>query len=257
MHNRRPLRIATTIGPVETGLSPALEGAFSRRTATPVEHDALGTGAALERAKRGGIDLVIAHAPALEEQFIADGWALGRRPFAANDFLLVGPRGDPAHVGGANLLAAFQRIAEVRAPFLTRGDRSGTHIKEQELWAAAGVTPPRADWYRIAQSGKAGSVATAREAADQQSYTLLDRATFLTARPDLEIVVEGDPLLLNVLSALPINPRRAADVNKGGAEAFLNWLLGDGAQALIGDFGRAEHGNSLFLRRDQIPDTSG
>jgi tungstate transport system substrate-binding protein len=258
MHNRRPLHIASTIGPIETGLLPALEAAFARRTATPVEHDALGTGAALERAKRGGVDLVIAHAPALEEQFIAEGWALGRHPFAANDFLLVGPHGDPANArSAADVLAAFQRIAESGRTFLTRGDRSGTHIKEQELWAAAGVTSARADWYRIAQSGMAGSAATAREAAEQQAYTLLDRATFVTARPDLEIVAEGDPRLLNVLSALPINPRQAADVNEGGAEAFLNWLLGEEAQALIGDFGRDEHGISLFLRRDQIPTPGG
>lgn len=254
MHNRRPLHIASTIGPIETGLLPALEAAFSRGTATPVEHDALGTGAALERAKRGGIDLVIAHAPALEEQFIAEGWALARHPFTANDFLLVGPHDDPANARGATeLLAAFRRIAESRAHFFSRGDNSGTHIKEQELWAASGVTTSRAGWYHIAQSGMAGSAATAREAAQQQAYTLLDRATFVTANPDLEIVAEGDPRLLNVLSALPINPRQAADVNEGGAEAFINWLLGDEAQALIGEFGRAEHGTGLFLRRDQIP----
>jgi tungstate transport system substrate-binding protein len=225
MHNRRPLRMAGTIGPVETGLLPALESAFSRRTATPVEHDALGTGAALDRAKRGGIDLVIAHAPELEEQFVDEGWALGRHPFAANDFLVVGPREDPARARGADLVTAFQRIADAKVPFLTRGDRSGTHIKEQELWAAAGVQPGRSAWYRFAESGMAGSGATAREAAAQGAYTLLDRATFVTAEPDLEIMVEGDARLLNVLSALPMNPRRAADVNEGDAEAFLNWLL--------------------------------
>ena len=196
-------------------------------------------------------------APALEEQFIAEGWALGRHRFAANDFLLVGPHGDPAHTRGSELLKAFRRIAEARALFLTRGDRSGTHIKEQELWAAASVTPTRAEWYRIAESGMAGSAATAREAADQHAYTLLDRATFITARPDLEIIAEGDPRLLNVLSALPINPRRAADVHEGGAEAFLSWLLGDEAQGLIGEFGRAEHGTALSLRRDQIPAMPG
>src|SRR5919199_5231586 len=122
MHNRRPLRIASTIGPIETGLLPALEAAFSRGTAMPVEHDALGTGAALERAKRGGVDLVIAHAPALKEQFVAEGWALARHPFAANDFLLVGPDDDPAGARGADVLVALQRIADVQAPFLTRGD---------------------------------------------------------------------------------------------------------------------------------------
>jgi tungstate transport system substrate-binding protein len=241
MHNRRPLRIATTIGPVETGLLPALEAAYSRRNAVPVEHDALGTGAALDRAKRGGIDLVIAHAPELEKQFVADGWALGRHPFAANDFVLVGPRDDPASVRGTDLVAAFQRIARAQALFLTRGDRSGTHIKEQQLWSAARIQPEREGWYRIAESGMAGSGATAREAASAGAYALLDRATFITAKPDLAIMVEGDPSLINVFSALPVNPRRAADVNEGGAEAFVSWLLDAAAQALIGDFGRAEH----------------
>jgi tungstate transport system substrate-binding protein len=253
MHNRRPLRIATTIGPVETGLLPALEAAYSRRSALPIEHDALGTGAALERAKRGGVDLVIAHAPELEKQFVADGWAIGRHPFAANDFVLVGPRDDPANVRGAELVAAFQRIARAQAPFLTRGDRSGTHIKEQDLWSLARVQPEREAWYRIAESGMAGSGATAREAASAGAYALLDRATFITAKPGLEIMVEGDPRLLNVFSALPVNPRRAADVSEGGAKDFVGWLLEKDAQALIGDFGRAEHGNPLFLRRDQIP----
>jgi tungstate transport system substrate-binding protein len=99
----------------------------------------------------------------------------------------------------------------------------------------------------------AGSAATAREAAEQHAYTLLDRSTFVTAQPNLQIVSEGDPRLLNILSVLAINARRAADVNEGGAEAFVDWLLGDEAQALIGDFGRAEHGKPPFLRRDQIP----
>jgi tungstate transport system substrate-binding protein len=258
MHNRRPLRLASTIGPVETGLLPALEGAFARQTAVPVEHEALGTGAALERAKRGGIDLVIAHAPALEERFISEGWALGRHPFAANDFLLVGPDSDPAGAHGApDVLEALRRIASARAPFLTRGDRSGTHVKEQELWAAAGIEPVGGAWYRLAEAGMAGSAATAREAAQGNAYTLLDRAIYTTARPGLGIMAEGDPRLLNVLSALPINPRRAADVNEGGAEAFLAWLLGNEAQQLIGEFGRAEHGSSLYLRRDQIPIPGG
>jgi tungstate transport system substrate-binding protein len=254
MHNRRPLRIASTIGPIETGLLPALEAAFARRTAVPVEHEALGTGAALDRAKRGGIDAVIAHARALEERFIADGWGLGRHPFAANDFVLVGPPEDPAGARqGADALGALGRIAEAGAAFLTRGDRSGTHIKEQELWTAAGIDPEGARWYATAESGMAGSAATAREAAQRGAYTIVDRATYLTARPPLAVVAEGDPRLLNILSVLPVNPRRAADVNEGGAEAFVQWLLADEAQALIGEFGRAEHGVALFLRRDQIP----
>ena len=253
MHNRRPLRLASTIGPIETGLLPTLEAAFSRQTAIPIEHVALGTGAALERAKRGGIDLVIAHAPALEEQFVAEGWALGRHAFAANDFLLVGPLTTP----------------RVRAALATCWRRSGASPRLQRCFSRAAIDPARTQGARAVGGGRAptrrwrlvphcpggmaGSAATAREAAEQHAYTLLDRATFITARPALEIVAEGDPRLLNVLSALPIDPRRAADVNEGGAEAFLNWLLGQDAQTLIGDFGQAEHGTALFLRRDQIP----
>jgi tungstate transport system substrate-binding protein len=254
MHNRRPLRIASTIGPIETGLLPALEAAFARRSAVPVEHEALGTGAALDRAKRGGIDAVIAHARALEDRFVADGWALGRHPFAANDFVLLGPTSDPAGARQTgDPLAALRRIADSGATFLTRGDRSGTHVKELELWRAAGVDPEGTTWYATAESGMAGSAATSREAAQRGAYTLVDRATYLTARPSLAIVSEGDPRLLNVLSVLPVNPRRAADVNEGGGEAFVAWLVGDEAQTLIGEFGKAEHGVSLFLRRDQIP----
>ena len=207
MHNRRPLRIASTIGPIETGLLPALEAAFSGRTAVPVEHDALGTGA-LDRAKRGGIDAVIAHARGLEERFVADGWGLERQPFAANDFVLVGPSNDPAGRQSADPLAALRRIADSGATFLSRGDRSGTHIKEQELWRAAGIDPDGTSWYRTAGAGMAGSAATAREAVERGAYTLVDRATHLTARPSLTVVCEGDPRLLNVPSILPVNPRR-------------------------------------------------
>jgi tungstate transport system substrate-binding protein len=254
VHNRRPLRIASTIGPIQTGLLPALEAAFARGTAVPVEHEALGTGAALDRAKRGGIDVVIAHARRLEERFVADGWALSRHPFAANDFLLIGPSDDPAGArDSADVLGALRRIADAGAAFLTRGDRSGTYLKEQELWSAANIDPDGANWCAVAESGMAGSAATAREAAQRGAYTLVDRATFLTARPSLAIVAEGDPRLLNIPSVLPINPRRAGDVNDGGAEVFVQWLLADEAQTLIGEFGRAEHGLALFLRRDQIP----
>ena len=190
---------------------------------------------------------MIGHARGLEQHFVADGWGLERHPFAADGFVLLDPSNDPAGARqSADPLAALRRIADSDARFLSRGDRSGTHIKEQELWRAAGIHPDGTSWYRTAEAGMAGSAATARDAVERGAYTLVDRATYLTARPSLEVVAEGDPPLLNVLSILPVNPSRAA-------ETFVRWLLGDDAQALMGEFGRAEHGVALFLRRDQIP----
>ena len=220
----------------------------------PIEHVALGTGAALERAKRGGIDLVIAHAPALEEQFVAEGWALGRHAFAANDFLLVGPLTTP----------------RVRAAPSTCWRRSVESPRPQRCFSRAAIDPARTS--RSSSCGRRPasnpSLATGtalpmaawrvapRPPAKQPSNTPTRCWTEpRSSRRDQRwrSSAEGDPRLLNVLSALPIDPRRAADVNEGGAEAFLNWLLGEDAQTLIGDFGQAEHGTALFLRRDQIP----
>src|SRR5262245_42279503 len=147
-HDGASLRVVSTIGPVEAGLVPALAAAFEAATGTPVAFRALGTGAALDAARRGEADAAIAHAPAVERAFVADGWGTGRHPFAANDFARVGPPGDPAGVrGGRVAAAALRRIAAAGAPFLSRGGRSGTHVRELELWAAAGVDPTGGRWY--------------------------------------------------------------------------------------------------------------
>ncbi|HEX7118804.1 MAG TPA: substrate-binding domain-containing protein [Longimicrobiales bacterium] len=250
--HQQTLRIACTIGPVESGLLPELERRFTARSGTPVEHEALGSGAALERARAGGIDLVIAHAPALEERFVAEGFATTRQPFAASTFVLAGPPADPAGVRGlAEVGLALRRIADQGAPFLSRGDRSGTHLKELELWQEAGADPA-GDWYRVSAVGARGSAAVAREAARTGAYTLIDWASLIVAWPSLVPLTTGDPRLLNIFSALPVDPARIVDVRADASAAFLRWLLDAEAQGIIADFGRADYGVPLFVALDQL-----
>lgn len=249
---RQILRIACTIGPVESGLLPELERHFTAQSGTATEHEALGSGAALERARAGGIDLVIAHAPALEERFVAEGYATGRHPFAASSFVLAGPAADPAGIRGlAEVGSALQRIAHKRTPFLSRGDRSGTHMKELELWREAGIEPT-GEWYRISASGARGSTAVAREAARTGAYTLIDWASLIIAWPSLVPLTTGDPRLLNIFSALPVDPERIPGVNAEATTAFIRWVLDAEAQEIIAEFGRAEYGVPLFVPLDRV-----
>lgn len=247
------IRIASTIGPVESGLLPELERRYAVAAGVEVAHEALGSGAALERAKGGGVDLVIAHAPALEERFVAEGFATTRRPFAAGSFVLAGPPADPAGVRGlVDVALALRRIAERGAPFLSRGDRSGTHVKELELWREAGIDPA-APWHRVSAAGARGSAAVAREAARDGAYTLVDWASLVVASPALVPLSTGDPRLLNVFSALPVDRARVPGARTEAAHDFLQWLLDTEAQEVIADFGRAEYGVPLFVPLDQLP----
>ena len=253
------LSLASTIGPIDVGIVPALLDAYRARTGLTVALRGAGTNKTLQLARGGGFDVVLVHALALEEQFIAEGYGLRRHEVMANDFLIVGPGhgpsggppGDPSGVRGlTDATAAFRRIAETQAPFLTRGDLSGTHVKELDIWKAAGLSPA-GDWYRVAEHGAEGNVAAAHEAAALQRYTLLDRATVLTLGETLGLTVllDGDPLLLNVISVLPINPEKVAGVNAEAAAAFVAWLLGAEAQQLIANFGVAQYGQPLFYPR--------
>jgi tungstate transport system substrate-binding protein len=245
------LSLASTIGPIDAGIVPALLDAYRARTGLTVALTGAGTNKTLELARGGGFDVVIVHALALEERFIAEGYGLSRHELMANDFVIVGPEGDPAGIRGlTEATGTFRRIAETGAPFLTRGDLSGTHIKELDVWEAADLMPVGA-WNRLAEHGTEGNVATAREAAALQRYTLLDRATVLTLGNGLGLAVllEGDPLLLNVISVLPVNPATVPGVRGEAAARFVAWLLGDEAQQLIADFGVQQYGQPLFFPR--------
>lgn len=246
---KHPVLLASTIGPAESGVVGALEEAFYQETGIPVRHIAAGTGQALAIAREGRADLVLAHAPELEASFVADGFGTERFPLMANEFVLLGPAADPAGAAGApSAAAAFRRCAEAGAPFLTRGDQSGTHVQELSLWKAAGVEPA-APWYRVCERGAMGSLATLRCAEQEGAYVLVDRATYLGARARglaLALWYEGDAALRNVFSLLPVSPRRFPQVQYQGAVRFVAWATGARGQALIGQFGVAQYGEPLF-----------
>jgi tungstate transport system substrate-binding protein len=250
----RVVMLASTIGPIDAGIVGALEDAFTRRTGIEVRHAGAGTSAALEMAKTGSFDLVMAHARALEDKFVADGWGLDRRDIMYNDFVILGPPADPAAIRGERkAAAALARIATAKAPFVTRGDRSGTHVKEEEIWQKAGITPG-GHWYERWERGHTGNAPTTRHADARQAYVLMDRATYLTLRNEigLQVLVEKDPDLLNYIAVIRVNPARLPKVNADGALRFADWLVSEEAQRIIQTFGVDRYGASLFFPNSDL-----
>jgi tungstate transport system substrate-binding protein len=243
------LLLASTIGPIDAGIVPALEEAYFAKTGVLVRHVGAGTGAALEMAKRGGFDLVLVHARALEDRFIAQGFGLDRRDIMYNDFVLLGPPADPAGIRGERSAeAALRKIARSQAVFVTRGDQSGTHVKELELWQQAGIQP-QGPWYVTFERGATGNAPTTRYADQRQAYTLMDRATYLTLKREigLQVLLEKDSALLNYIAVLRLNPARFPTADLAGATAFVEWLESEEAQGLIRTFGVAQYGEPLFF----------
>lgn len=203
---------------------------------------AVGSGEALRLGARGDADVLLVHSPRAEEEFMAAGFGESRRHVMSNDFVLVGPPDDPAEVRGlGDAAAALRRIAEARAPFVSRGDESGTHAKERELWAAAGIAPA-GPWYLEAGQGMGAVLVLANE---RGAYTLSDRGTYLTLRDQLRltVLVEGDDRLKNEYSVIVV----AGAANAEGARAFADWLISEEAQRLIGAFGVERYGRPLFV----------
>jgi tungstate transport system substrate-binding protein len=245
----RLVMMASTIGPIDAGIAAALEDAYFKRSGVEVRHAGAGTGAAIEMAKSGSFDLVMVHARTLEDKFVADGFGVDRRDVMYNDFVILGPAGDPARIRGEKkAVDALRKIAAAQAPFLTRGDRSGTHVKETELWAAAGLEP-RGAWYVTSERGAAGNAPTTRDANARQTYVLMDRATYLTLKREisLQVLVEKDPALLNYIAVIRVNPAKLPKVNAEGARAFQDWLVSEEAQRIIKDFEVARYGEPLFF----------
>jgi len=242
--------LASTIGPIDAGIVTALEDGFEKETDIRVRHVGAGTGEALKIAEKGTIDLVMVHARSMEEKFVAAGFGTERIPFMYNDFVIVGPSSDPAVIRGMkSATGALRKIAEKSAPFVTRGDKSGTHVAETELWDKAGLKPS-GTWYKTYEKGSEGNVPTLRFTSTSGSYTIIDRATYLSIQKEikLDILVEGDEALLNRISLIPVNPHKFPQVNKEDVARFVSWLNAPGkGQRIVADFGREKFGAALFF----------
>ena len=241
------LILATTTSTQDSGLLDVLVPAFEDQSDYDVKVIAVGTGQAMEMGSRGDADVLLVHAPSSEEQFVADGNGVNRRLVMHNDFVIVGPADDPAGIAGADdALAALQAIADSESPFISRGDDSGTHKLELSLWEDLGVDPAGESWYE--QSGQ-GMGATLQIAGQKDGYTISDRATYLAQQDTLELdlLFEGDAKLLNIYHVMQVNPDRFDGLNAGGAEAFVEFMVSDEAQQIIGEFGVEEFGQQLFV----------
>jgi tungstate transport system substrate-binding protein len=242
----RTVILATTTSTQDSGLLDVLVPLFEKSTGYTVKTISVGTGQALALAARGEADVTLCHAPALERKYVTEGKLHDRRLVMYNDFLVVGPEADPAKIkGDQRVVDALKKIAAAGARFVSRGDKSGTHILEQRLWTEAGLTPA-APWY--IESGQ-GMGATLGIANDRQAYTLTDRATLLafSKRVDLEPMVERDRLLLNVYSVMEVNPANGPKVNAAGGKAFAAFMLAPETQAMIKTFGVDKYGQALFV----------
>jgi tungstate transport system substrate-binding protein len=232
------ITVASTTSTEQSGLFRYLLPLFERQSGIAVRVVALGTGQALDLARRGDADVVFVHAKSAEEAFVAEGHGVRRYPVMYNDFVLLGPRDDPARIaGGVDTLEALRRIASARAPFVSRGDRSGTHIAELALWSLAGIDIERdkGPWYRETGQGMGPALNTA---SAMNAYLLADRATWLAFnnRGELAILVEGDRRLMNQYGVMLVNPDRHATVKRAEGQAFVDWLVSSAGQAAIAGF---------------------
>ncbi len=232
------ITVASTTSTEQSGLFRHLLPVFEKKTGIRVRVVALGTGQALDMGRRGDADVVFVHDRAAEEKFVADGFGVRRFDVMYNDFVLVGPKNNPARVaGGKGILEAYQRIAAASAPFASRGDKSGTHAAELRLWKLAGVDPAagRGTWYRETGSGMGSTLNTA---SAMNAYTFTDRGTWLSFknRGDLGIVVERDERLFNQYGVMLVNPARHAHVKRDMGQAFVDWVISSEGQKAIADY---------------------
>ena len=242
--------LSSTIGPIDSGIVGLLEDEFEKETGIRVRHVGAGTGAALELAKKGNVDLVMAHAKSLEEKFVQEGYGTERVALMYNDFVIMGPANDPAGVKGMkSAKEALKTISEKGTPFITRGDKSGTHVAELELWQKAGIKP-QGSWYITYERGTEGNAPTLKYTDEKQAYTFMDRATFLSLKSQIKlaVLVEKDEVLLNFISLLPVNSQKFPKVNYADTMKFVKWLTSpEKGQKIISDFGKDKYGSPLFF----------
>ena len=239
--------LATTTSTQDSGLLDVLLPIFEKQIGYFVKTIAVGSGQAMAMGQKGEADVLLVHSPAAEKKFIAEGYGINRRLVMHNDFIVVGPPEDPAKIRGMRSASeSFKKIASAKALFLSRADKSGTHVKEMDIWKAAGVKPEEEKWYQ--QTGL-GMGQTLSVAAEKKGYTLADRGTYLALMKNLglDILVEGDAILLNIYHVIEVNPSRWPKVNASGAKAFAVFMLSKETQNIIRTFGVDKFGSPLFF----------
>lgn len=239
--------VSTTTSTVDSGLLEVLQPVFERETGYTLTILSQGSGAALKTGERGEADVVLAHSPDAELAFMKDGHGARRELVMHNDFIVVGPPKDPANVKGSkDINDAMQRIAASGAPFISRGDNSGTNALELKLWKDVSIDPKGKGWY---QESGTGMGQTLQIASEKAGYTISDRATYLSTKKNLQLdlVREKDASLLNVYHVIQVDPKKSAKVNAEGAAAFITWLLSPATQKRIGDYGVEKFGAPLFV----------
>ncbi|MEN6466287.1 MAG: substrate-binding domain-containing protein [Syntrophaceae bacterium] len=239
--------LATTTSTQDSGLLDVLLPVFEKKTGYFVKTIAVGSGQAMAMGSKGEADVLLVHSPAAEKKFMAEGNGVSRRLVMHNDFIIVGPPSDPAKIKGMKKASeAFRKIAASGSVFISRGDNSGTHAKEKDVWKAAGVNYEGQKWYQ--QTGL-GMGQTLSVAAEKKSYTLADRGTYLALKKNLglNVLVEGDGILLNIYHVIDVNPKKWPKVNAAGARAFASFMVSKETQAIIKGFGVKKYGSPLFF----------
>jgi tungstate transport system substrate-binding protein len=244
--------LSTTTSTQDSGLLNVLVPLFAKQTGYSVKTVSVGTGQALALAAKGDADVALVHAPSLEKQYVAEGKLLNRRLVMYNDFVIIGPKEDPAKVRSSKSASgALKAIEQAKVSFVSRGDNSGTHILEKSLWKAAGIEP-KGSWYLEARQGMGATLGIANE---RNAYTITDRGTYLALRNgvsplrnrvSLQILIEGDRALLNIYSVVEVNPANGPRINSIGGKAFADFMVAPETQNVIRNFGK-KFGQSLFI----------
>jgi tungstate transport system substrate-binding protein len=239
--------LSTTTSTQDSGLLDVLVPIFEKQTGYFVKTIAVGSGQAMAMGEKGEADVLLVHSPAAEKKFVAEGYGINRRIIMHNDFVVVGPPEDPAKVKGMKSASeAFKRIAAGNALFLSRADKSGTHVKEMDIWKAAGIKSEGEKWYQQTGLGMGQTLSVANE---KKGYTLADRGTYLAVKKNLQmdILVEGDGILLNVYHVIEVNPAKWPKVNTAGGKAFADFMVAKETQEIIRTFGVDKYGSPLFF----------
>ena len=244
---QKTIILATTTSTQDSGLLDVLLPIFEKKTGYFVKTIAVGSGQAMAMGQKGEADVLLVHSPAAEKKFVAEGSGVNRRLVMHNDYIILGPSEDPAKIKGMkSATEAFKKIASAGALFLSRGDNSGTHSKERDVWKTAGMNPEGQKWYQQTGLGMGQTINVTNE---KKGYTLADRGTYLALKKNLalDILVEGDAVLLNIYHVIEVNPAKWPKVNAPGAKAFADFMVAKETQEVIKTFGVDKFGSPLFF----------